>query len=361
MAKDSYGLAASIRSLLSLTQESTEYAYADIKENILYTLSPQLLNILLTDHTTHRNIVWATDSYQHLGSGFQAEDEILISSITGVNGNVIVPRALKSRATQQQRRREMAEVSTPAWICNKQNNLIDTAWFGREGVFNIEVDTRRLIDQKECNPDVEHSWIVTKDPIVFPEGRSWRDYVNENRMEITCGEAPYLVSLYDCNTAEYIPIDQRIGLLDRKLRIVGENTSTSAEWLRWAQAAYKSIYGFEWQGDSLLLARESLLYSFIEYYMEKFGKIPQLKSILYIAYIISWNIWQMDGLKGVLPNSCGERRTVVYNLFGETETISPCEGCKSGDIKKHNGIYALIKDWGAPKDKQKIRFIDLIK
>ena len=150
-------------------------------------------------------------------------------------------------------------------------------------------------------------------------------------------------------------------MLDRKLRIIGENTSTSGEWLKAAQSAYQSIYGFEWQGDNLVLAREALLYTFVDYYRAKFGKGPQLKSLLYIAYIISWNIWQMDGLKGVIPNSCGERRTVVYDLFGETETISQCEGCKAGNIKKHNGTYALIKDWSAPKAKQKIRFIDLIK
>ena len=69
----------------------------------------------------------------------------------------------------------------------------------------------------------------------------------------------------------------------------------------------------------------------------------------------------MDGLKGVVPDTCGERRTIVADLFGKTEHISHCEGCKSGDIRKHNGTYALIKDWGASKAKQKIRFIDLMK
>ena len=40
------------------------------------------------------------------------------------------------------------------------------------------------------------------------------------RLEMTCGEAPYLVSLYDTTSGERIPTRQRIGLLDRKLRVV---------------------------------------------------------------------------------------------------------------------------------------------
>lgn len=327
-----------------------------IRGNEIFELSTELLNTLLKDHTLstateHINIFWATDNYADRGEGYQYHDRITAEAITGANGDIIVPRAVKSRQQQQQRSREMAEVFTPSWICNKQNNLVDNAWFGREGVFNTEVD----------NSDGTHSWIVNTEPIVFPDGKTWRDYVNENRMEITCGEAPYLVSRYDTVTGKTIPVEQRIGLLDRKLRIVGENTETSGEWLKAAQSAYQSIYGFEWQGDNLVLARESLLYSFIDYYRAKFGNDPQLKSLQYIAYIISWNIWQMDGLKGVIPNSCGTRRTVVADLFGESEVISECQGCKNGDIRSHNGTYAIIKDWGAKKDKQRIRFIDLIK
>lgn len=339
---------------------------ADIKENEILKLSPELLDMLLKDHTrsteaVQANIFWATDNYSHLGEGYQYAAEITVGSITGTNGKVIVPRSVKSRDQQRQRSREMAEVFTPSWICNKQNNLVDNAWFGREGVFNTEVDDTEVIKAKGLPGDGLHSWIVNSGPIVFPEGKTWRDYVNENRLEITCGEAPYLVSRYDTVTGEPIPVERRIGLLDRKLRVVGENTETSGEWLKAAQAAYQSIYGFEWQGDNLVLAREALLYTFLDYYRAKFGKEPQLKSLQYIAYIISWNIWQMDGLKGVVPNSCGERRTVVADLFGKTETITQCQGCKNGDIRAHNGTYALIKDWGAPKAKQKIRFIDLIK
>ncbi|MDE7166921.1 MAG: restriction endonuclease subunit M [Bacteroidaceae bacterium] len=328
----------------------------DIQENEIFKRSPELLSALLKDHTLSTeerqvNIFWATNNYADRGDGYQYSDPITVEAITGRNGGVIKPRAIKSREMQQQRRREMAEVFTPSWICNKQNNLVDNAWFGRENVFNTEVDT----------PDGSHSWIPSEGKITFPDGKTWRDYINENRLEITCGEAPYLVSRYDTVTGESIPIERRIGLLDRKLRIVSENTETTSEWLKAAQSAYKSIYGYEWQGDNLVLAREALLYTFIDYYKVKFGHEPQLKSLQYIAYIISWNIWQMDGLKGVVPDTCGERRTVEQTFFGDEEHISVCQGCKNDDIRTHNGIYALIRDWNATKGKEKIRFIDLIR
>lgn len=162
--------------------------------------------------------------------------------------------------------------------------------------------------------------------------------------------------MYDTVTGVFIPVEQRIGLLDRKLRVVGENTFTTREWLKATQSAYQSIYGFEWQGDNLVLAREALLYTFVDYYRAKFGKDPHLKSLLYIAYIISWNIWQMDGLKGVIPNSC--HSTIVKDLFDINENIQKCEGCRQNNIRKHNGIYCKIRDW---KKNKVITFVSLIK
>lgn len=325
----------------------------DIREDDIRRRSPELLATLLKDHTMSRakgvecNIFWATSDYEHLGDGFRYDDQILPENITGAHGRVVQPRTCKDRETQISRSRDKAEVFTPSWICNAQNNLIDNAWFGRESVFNTENDDR--------------TWTVNPEPVTFPEGKTWRDYVRDIRLEITCGEAPYLASRYDTVSGDFIPLEQRIGLLDRKLRVVSENCHTTGEWLEAAQLAYKSIYGYEWQGDSLLIARETLLYTFIEYFRQKFGKEPLSRSIQYIAYIISWNIWQMDGLKGVIPGTCGERREIIADLFGETEHVTECLGCKNDNIKQHNGTYALIKDWGATKEKQIIRYIDLIK
>ena len=336
----------------------------DIKEDDIWGRAPELLSILLKDHTLsspteQANIFWATDDYAHLGKGYGYHDPILPSLITGENGNVIMPRILKHKDLQTARSKDMAEVFTPSWICNAQNNLIDEAWFGRANVFN----------HPEDHEDGTHSWTTHAGKITFPEDerKTWKNYVRANRLEITCGEAPYIVSRYDTTTGEPIDIPNRIGLLDRKLRIVSENTSTSAEWLDMTQEAYKSIYAYEWQGDSLLLAREAMLISFIEYYKQKFGKMPLYKSVRYIAYIISWNVWQMDGQRGVIPGSCHENKTVSTSLFGEDEVqITPCMGCQRDDIKLHNGTYCLVKDWGATdpstgKRGKRIRFIDLIK
>ena len=328
----------------------------DIKENNLREQYPEVLEALLRDHTTQKNIFWATDNYQDQGEDYKYTSSILPELITGDKGSVIMPRVQKDKEMQQSRVRDMAEVFTPSWICNAQNNLIDNAWFDREDVFNTEI----------TNPHGTHTWIVNPDKIIFPEGKTWKHYVRDTRLEMTCGEAPYITSRYDTTTGEFIPIDKRIGLLDRKLRVINENIDTSTEWLKATQEAYKNTYAFEWQGDSLLLAREAMLYTFIENFENKFGRQPKLESIQYIAYIISWNVWQMDGLKGVVPNSCGERKTIEQDLFGEKEVITACDGCKTDNIHKHNGIYCLIKDWSnkdleTGKKGRKIRFVDLMK
>ena len=329
----------------------------DILENELIEKYPDILDILLLDQTTQKNIFWATNNYEHLGDSYKFNSQISPDLITGDNGNVIMPRVHKDKTLQLSRSKEMAEVFTPSWICNAQNNLVDNAWFGKEGVFNKEMILK----------NGTKSWETTKEKIVFSKGKTWQDYVCDTRLEITCGEAPYLVSRYDTTTGKSIKTENRIGLLDRKIRVINENVHESGSWLKAAQDAYKSTYAFEWQGDNLLLAREAMLIAFIENYKLKFNKEPLLRSIKFIAYIISWNVWQMDGLKGVVPNSCGEIQKKITNLFGEVTTDNSfCSGCLNDNILKHNGTYCLIKDWSkkdleSGRKGQKIRFVDLLK
>lgn len=317
----------------------------DLKENYLNWLNKDILAILLKDHSSHKNIIWATDNYAHKGPGYQKYDTIEISAITGYNGNVVRPRITKSKKEQAERIRQKAEVFTPAWICNKQNNLVDNAWFESDAIFNTE-------DGKE--------WTETKNKIPFPtpSGKSWEAYVQDTRLEITCGEAPYLVSRYDAVTGDFIEIPHRIGLLDRKLRIVTENSSTEEEWLKWARIAFQNIYGFDWQGDNVLLARENLLLTYIDYFKARFEREPSIELLLDIAEILSWNIWQMDGLKFVIPDSCIEIDDGQISFFDDEIKKKPCQGCLKNDPFAHSGIYCRIKDWKANKT---VKFVSLLK
>lgn len=296
---------------------------SDISENqMLISYGEKVCINLLKDHTTQQNIYWATDSYADLGDGFAFFDPITLDKITSyvsedgivlskeqydedIKQNpddrtkyqeIIRPRAVKSKEEQAQRAKDKAEVFTPSWICNAQNNLIDEAWFGRkDGLFNSP------------DPEDPHKWINNEAPISFEgTGKDWKDYVADMRLEITCGEAPYLANRYDAVTGEYNEVAKfRIGMLDRKLRIVSENVRDSKEWILWAKIALRSTYGFEWQGDNLLLAREALFFTFEEHYIEQFGekKFNQNKMRMMpgVAYIVSWNVWQMDGLTYGLP------------------------------------------------------------
>ena len=331
----------------------------DVKENTIYNLDPEILGILLIDRTTNKNIIWATDNYKKNGKGYGIKDRITIEKITGYNGNVIKPRIKKSKAEQSHRTKDKAEVFTPSWVCNNMNNLVDDSRLYKNA-FNKETKDRK--------------WVSTKTKIKFSSKYTWEDYLKENVLEITCGEAPYLVSRYDTVTGDILEIKDRIGLLDRKLRVVNENVAKKDknEWYKWTLEAFKHTYGFEWQGDSLLIARENLFYTFKDYYIDRFDKEPPVDELKEIAEIISWNIWQMDGLKGVIPYSCKKEiineEITIFDFLGDIElkknnrkkTVMKCKGCEEKNVidgvKKHNGIYCKIKDWDEDKI---IKFVDV--
>ena len=318
----------------------------DILEESVRTLDRELLNILLYDRTTRTNILWGTTDYVSYGPEFGEFCEITPELVTGEYATLIQPRITKSQSARLGRTKDKAEVFTPSWICNKQNNLVDQQWFGRENIFNIENG---------------NTWTTTSEPISFAGcKKDWKKYVDAQRLEITCGEAPYIVSRYDTVTGEKIPLDRRIGLLDRKMRIVKENTTSAEEWLTWAQRAFESVYGFEYQGDNLLLARENLLYSYIEYYYARFHQMPDIPLLRKIAYVISWNIWQMDGLKCVVPGSCKPLNNQQFSLFedGGEDVSDLCPGCASGDMTQHTGAYCKIVDWRANKT---VKFVSLLR
>lgn len=298
----------------------------DVDEN---KWSIDVLKTLLIDRTTNRNIIWGTDDYEYLGNQYKSHFPIEIEFITGKNSNIIRPRILKTKEKQGDRTKDKAEVFTPSWICNAQNNLVDSAWFCKDDVFNVEK---------------KMSWVSTIEKIEFPKGKNktWKNYVDERRLEITCGEAPYLVSRYDSATGAPIELSNRIGFLDRKMRIVNENIETEEEWLKWTERAFQSIYGFEFQGDSLLIARENLLASYFDYAEEKLQREPTEDELLKIAKIISWNLWQMDGLTYTIPYEEPQEQFEQLSIFDE----------------KDKNAFCIIKDW---RSKKIIAFKDLLK
>ncbi len=293
----------------------------DVSESTILKYDAQLLSILLKDRTTGKNITWASSDYSELGESYEAESEIMLCN--NRLPSIVKPRSSKVKESQIQRTRKKAEVFTPSWMCNNQNNLIDEQWFGRENVFNEPINTK---------------WKTHKEKIKFSsdKNKNWQSYVDARRMEITCGEAPYLVSRYDTVTGKYIDIIDRIGLLDRKLRIINENTDTESEWLYWVKRAYQSTYGYEYQGDNLLLARLNLLYTFVDYYLFRFDRAPVLSELKTIATIISWNIWQMDGTTYSVPTCDVSQVAYQISFFDD-------------DIKTESNFDTLqlckIKDW----------------
>ena len=240
-------------------ERAEERKLIDFSDPCLRTFLP----VLLQDHTTGKNIIWATDPPPELGVGFA--DEITLEQLDNVQ---LVPRVQKRLADQKKRTSKKAEVFTPTWVCKKMTDVAEN-------------------DLK---------------------GEDWKEYINKTCLEVTCGEAPFLTSRYDTTTGQMIAVPDRIGLLDRKLNVLAEQFHDYDMWMCWAINAYASTYGYEWQGDNLLLARCNLFLTLIENFRYQFDAkwlegIWMSALLDSIADTISWNIWQMDGLKKTVPGT----------------------------------------------------------
>lgn len=271
-----------------------------------------VLKTLLCDRTTGRNIIWADNEYEALGEGYMGDDEISVEKITGMNSGVVKPRIAKEQEKQSLRTKSRAEVFSPAWLCNQMNNDIDEVWFGRRDVFNAEV----------VADDGIKTWATANEAIEFPmlKGHGWRAYVEAPQLEITCGEAPFVCSRYDAVTGERIPVAERVGFLDRKLRVVTEKTKTRKEWVRRALDALRATYGFEYQGDNLLIARINVLETFAEHLCDRWGSDPEQDELEQAAWIVSWNFWQMNGFTDAVPtNKMGAEVESTLGTFEEPE------------------------------------------
>ena len=268
-----------------------------------------VLDVLLQDKTTKKNIIWATDAYAEYGEAFADTAQMDAAALLRRPG-IIRPRIRKTQEEQARRTRTKAEVYTPAWLCNRMNNDCDADWFGRPGAFNAEN---------------AGAWTPAEGTIQFPPKKDWRRYVDSRRLEIACGEAPYLASRYDASTGEPLfPTVRRIGQLDRKLRAVSENTSSHDDWVKWAVRAVDATYGYDYQGDSVLIARINLLRTFTDCYEERWQRRPDGRLLRRVANRIAWNVWQMDGMTDAapLPTAPDERETALCRITNWRSKIS---------------------------------------
>ena len=295
-----------------------------------------VLDTLLKDRSTGKNIIWATDPPEELQTVMYEpvtdKSPITAQQLGLTHYEVVLPRMMKQTDTQQQRTRKKGEVFSPAWVCNKMNNALDADWFralGAEesaGQFTVELP---------------QGWQTVETPVQFPAcgGRTpaWVQYVQSRRLEVTCGEAPFLASRYDAATGEMIPVARRIGILDRKLRVVSENAATEDEWRKYATHAVQSTYGYEYQGDNLLLARVNLLLTYAEHLQARWQRKPTKEELQPIANIISWNLWQMDGLHLSVPGGKPQPETEqldLFSMFGAAEPQPPTVSCKVKNWRK---------------------------
>lgn len=287
--------------------ETNENIIINLAEDIERYAKNGVLDVLLSDQTTGNNIVWATAAYEERGAAYSAESEITREAITKSNLGVIKTRVEKAIEDQASLTKSFAEVFTPTWICKL---MIDEA----DSLNSTGVDL--LSDVKEK-----------------------RSYIRSRILEITCGEAPFITNRYDAANGTYVPFEERIGILDRKLTIVKDISTSRNTWKRWAEEALKSVYGYEYQGDNLLIARINVLRT-MESAIQDAGydslRTIELKNL---AKIITWNFWQMDGLDGCVPfkalNESYYEPSIFDLLLPETDS----------DIKKHETVFSKIFDW----------------
>lgn len=290
-------------------------SFVDVSSDIARFAAMGLLPTLLVDRSTGGNIIWASDAYAHLGPGFVATDEILPMAVTGEHDGLVRTRASKARDVQAAFTKTHAEVFTPMWVVRQMVDEADRAW------------------------DESH------------EDATWQDVLRSRWLEITCGEAPYLVGRYDAADGTPVSLENRVGILDRKLRLVSMHTTARKTWVKYAHMALKSIYGYEFQGDNLLIARVNVLATLEEFARAEGYELPKTTYQMF-ARTISWNLWQMDGLVDSVPDPNAMRAFDYLDPYGETMSFPGFDewyvsaGNEVVSVEAQEGVTrALVRDW----------------
>lgn len=99
-----------------------------------------VLDLLLQDKSTKKNIIWATDTYENLGEGFDDKVQLNADSLLR-RPDLIRPRIQKSQEAQAQRTRKKQRCLLRRGFAIGWNNYCDVTGLDSSGVFNTETQS----------------------------------------------------------------------------------------------------------------------------------------------------------------------------------------------------------------------------
>jgi hypothetical protein len=119
----------------------------------------------------------------------------------------------------------------------------------------------------------------------------------------------------------YLQEEKNMAVVQELLRVESDGTLSFGDYTLDSKT---KLDGFEFQGDSLYLARRELLMSYMDYYYARWNREPDRPMLKNIAEIISWNLWQMDGFSYRIPTQDGTKSQLCK--IKEWDLRYRCEG-----------------------------------
>ena len=269
-------------------------------QSMLQEIDESVLETLLTDKSTRRPLVWPSGP-EH-PAAWMSRDDLL--------------RPDKNAEDPQAEQAEFLE-----W--NRKLNSLDAAWFGHEPAFNTESAS---------------GWQTLSEPVAFDDPFHWKKYVIRPVFLFQAGRGQALVFRPFALGAQPMPYEKRMGILDRRLRIISENTREESEWLRWAESALQSLYGTDSSPLSIFQARLSAIMAVREAYAQRFGAQLPVREEKYMVTTLCWNLFQMDPVTGCSFPVEEKPAPVQLSLF-ETPAAQSSEQDRDG-LPKENPARA---------------------
>lgn len=239
-----------------------------------------ILDILLRDKTTGKPLVFPPDQTSGRPSPFLGLEDLY-----GVQSQKDMPD-------------EAEEVQT---LCswNRKLNQLDEVWFQRSGVFNT--------------PTAE-GWIPAADPVYFEDPFHWKKYVNQ---QIYVPDLDWGAALTFAGTSENLPLNERMGQLDRELRLVNENVRSQQEWQKRTSTMLARMLGCAKDPIRLFRARLCVLETCREAFQARFGHLPSARDEKALAHIVARNLFQSEDELNTVPFQEMEE-TLQLSLFEES-------------------------------------------